>query len=102
MCIRDSHGGEEWRLERELGREREFSALSDGPDGDAAVGVCLLYTSDAADDLLCVDLGGRRIIKKKKHQTTLTSRSYNVTHTHETTKLDHTPIYAYRVTQLPT
>ncbi len=25
-----------------------------------------LYTSDAADDLLCVDLGGRRIIKKKK------------------------------------
>src|SRR5680860_1855377 len=28
-------------------------------------GACLLYTSDAADDLLCVDLGGRRIIKKK-------------------------------------
>src|SRR5450756_171927 len=26
--------------------------------------VCLLYTSDAADDLLCVDLAGRRIIKK--------------------------------------
>ena len=24
------------------------------------VGDCLLYTSDAADDLLCVDLGGRR------------------------------------------
>src|SRR5665213_1466760 len=22
---------------------------------------CLLYTSDAADDLLCVDLGGRRV-----------------------------------------
>ena len=29
---------------------------------------CLLYTSDAADDLLCVDLGGRRIIKKKIQQ----------------------------------
>ena len=27
---------------------------------------CLLYTSDAADDLLCVDIGGGRIIKKKK------------------------------------
>eukprot|EP00826_Nyctotherus_ovalis_P019821 TRINITY_DN1615_c0_g4_i1.p1 TRINITY_DN1615_c0_g4~~TRINITY_DN1615_c0_g4_i1.p1 ORF type:complete len:118 (+),score=13.94 TRINITY_DN1615_c0_g4_i1:44-355(+) len=27
---------------------------------------CLLYTSDAADDSLRVDLGGRRIIKKKK------------------------------------
>ena len=35
---------------------------------DAASGrgiLCLLYTSDAADDLLCVDLGGRRINKKK-------------------------------------
>src|SRR5450756_879216 len=32
--------------------------------------VCLLYTSDAADDLLCVDLGGRRIIKKKKRTRT--------------------------------
>ena len=31
--------------------------------------VCLLYTSDAADDLLCVDLGGRRIIKKKNNHT---------------------------------
>ena len=29
------------------------------------VRVCLLYTSDAADDLLCVDLGGSRIIKNK-------------------------------------
>src|SRR5665811_1653987 len=28
--------------------------------------LCLLYTSDAADDLTRVDLGGRRIIKKKK------------------------------------
>ena len=28
------------------------------------VNVCLLYTSDAADDTPCVDLGGRRIIKK--------------------------------------
>ena len=27
---------------------------------------CLLYTSDAADDMQCVDLGGRRIIKKMK------------------------------------
>src|SRR5450756_3121318 len=34
--------------------------------GAKALTPCLLYTSDAADDLLCVDLGGRRIIKKKK------------------------------------
>ena len=30
---------------------------------------CLLYTSDAADDLLCVALGGSRILKKKKTNT---------------------------------
>ena len=29
------------------------------------VGICLLYTSDAADERSSVDLGGRRIIKKK-------------------------------------
>ncbi|WDT36416.1 hypothetical protein PVA38_08525 [Streptococcus pneumoniae D39] len=28
--------------------------------------ICLLYTSDAADEARSVDLGGRRIIKKKK------------------------------------
>src|SRR5450756_3218992 len=33
---------------------------------ESPIRFCLLYTSDAADDLLCVDLGGRRIIKKKK------------------------------------
>ena len=39
---------------------------SDGYIVSAAMGAvplksCLLYTSDAADDLPCVDLGGRRI-----------------------------------------
>src|SRR5450756_2607358 len=34
---------------------------------DESYEICLLYTSDAADDLLCVDLGGRRIIKKKNN-----------------------------------
>src|SRR5450756_2280211 len=33
------------------------------PDYAEVPKVCLLYTSDAADDLLCVDLGGRGIIK---------------------------------------
>ena len=36
------------------------------------VNYCLLYTSDAADDLLSVDIGGRRIIKKKKQTATPT------------------------------
>ena len=33
--------------------------------GFSADSICLLYTSDAADEGLGVDLGGRRIIKKK-------------------------------------
>ena len=32
-----------------------------------AIRCCLLYTSDAADERSSVDLGGRRIIKKKKN-----------------------------------
>ena len=32
---------------------------------EAHGGTCLLYTSDAADERSSVDLGGRRIIKKK-------------------------------------
>ena len=37
-------------------------------DTNAATGnPCLLYTSDAADERSSVDLGGRRIIKKKKN-----------------------------------
>ena len=43
---------------------------------------CLLYTSDAADDLFCVDLGGRRIIKK-----TITPQFQNV----HTLLYTHTP-----------
>ena len=35
------------------------------PTGDPKK-TCLLYTSDAADERSSVDLGGRRIIKKKK------------------------------------
>src|SRR5678810_1396056 len=38
----------------------EFLTLAYGHKG------CLLYTSDAADERSSVDLGGRRIIKKKK------------------------------------
>ena len=38
---------------------------------------CLLYTSDAADDLLCVDLGGRRIIKKKNNTINRRQRYFN-------------------------
>ena len=47
---------------------------------------CLLYTSDAADERSSVDLGGRRIIKKKKNLNTLvrdvyTNTTHNTSHT---------------------
>src|SRR5450756_1454132 len=40
-----------------------INAEEPGPMETTHTRNCLLYTSDAADDLLCVDLGGRRIIK---------------------------------------
>ena len=36
---------------------------------------CLLYTSDAADERSSVDLGGRRIIKKKKSHRSIARQS---------------------------
>ena len=39
---------------------------------------CLLYTSDAADERSSVDLGGRRIIKKKNTKVEMSeARIYN-------------------------
>ena len=38
---------------------------------------CLLYTSDAADERSSVDLGGRRIIKKKKRKKLRVQRRYS-------------------------
>ena len=49
------------------------------------VTICLLYTSDAADERSSVDLGGRRIIKKKKNYNT---RSRTTKHYNSTEKLD--------------
>ena len=61
-------------IESNAGGERVRGALIDAGMAPAEAddsmellrnGACLLYTSDAADDLLCVGLGGRRILKKK-------------------------------------
>ena len=72
MCIRDRHrvglpvavGKKGFRLDEDafpvLLIQYEFSRI-----------FCLLYTSDAADDLLCVDLGGRRYIQKKMKQSSI-------------------------------
>mgnify|MGYP003381707402 CR=1 FL=1 len=66
MCIRDSSYRE--RRMVDLGLET-VRAKVDFVQGDACnlkpIHACLLYTSDAADERSSVDLGGRRIIKKK-------------------------------------
>src|SRR5678815_648179 len=51
--------------------EQVFVSTAGGAVGSVAAQIakikgCLLYTSDAADERSSVDLGGRRIIKKKK------------------------------------
>ena len=58
----------------ELARDRWFNATGRRLAPSARRPVeelwpCLLYTSDAADERSRVDLGGRRIIKKKNHVT---------------------------------
>src|SRR5680860_1905170 len=49
-------------MERDRGISITSTALQFDHDGILfnLLDTCLLYTSDAADDLLCVDLGGRR------------------------------------------
>ncbi|CUX65283.1 8-oxoguanine deaminase [Clostridium sp. C105KSO15] len=67
MCIRDRLLCGAERADRVMvgGRWLVEDGAITGLDVEALT-ACLLYTSDAADDLLCGDLGGRRIIKKKK------------------------------------
>ena len=67
MCIRDSLYSVQPAHRRCDDQPGDGDAEQREGVGDDAPGwSCLLYTSDAADDLLCVDLGGRRIIKQKK------------------------------------
>ena len=69
MCIRDRNNDDS---ASPTGIGLGATTLSRSPGNlyrtDGSGNYCLLYTSDAADDLLCVDLGGRRIIKKKNTQ----------------------------------
>ena len=53
----------------------EFISRDEGMHCD-----CLLYTSDAADERSSVDLGGRRIIKKKKREIEKRRHSTDVKH----------------------
>ena len=47
---------------------------------------CLLYTSDAADERSSVDLGGRRIIKKKNTKPTIDRTDTEQIHTNQQIK----------------
>ena len=47
-----------------------FFGLAQTKEKDPLNKRCLLYTSDAADERSSVDLGGRRIIKKKNNKNT--------------------------------
>ena len=68
MCIRDSVQSALLgrRCLRIAARHRRENVANGHRNGSA--GACLLYTSDAADERSSVDLGGRRIIKKKKQR----------------------------------
>ena len=70
MCIRDRGWAEPRALQVQAREEPVVAQVGQtgkliGQDGD-----CLLYTSDAADERSSVDLGGRRIIKKKNRRST--------------------------------
>ena len=85
MCIRDRGSlPTVGQAARTVGRARERVLHAAIGQGKRHAHPCLLYTSDAADDLLCVDLGGRRIIKKKKSihttQTTIQKAKLNITY----------------------
>ena len=56
------------------GRVTKGDVLATVASGVAA-GSCLLYTSDAADERSSVDLGGRRIIKKKNKENMNTQQT---------------------------
>ena len=79
MCIRD-------RLKVFHKNEVQCSDRIHEEDIDVLVPVhlfpggmrCLLYTSDAADERSSVDLGGRRIIKKKNNGRTTWDEEHDV------------------------
>ena len=67
MCIRDRAKGTFSVQVGAFGSEAAARKLVADLKADGMPAyICLLYTSDAADERSSVDLGGRRIIKKKK------------------------------------
>ena len=69
MCIRDSEEGAFGGRFQWVGGHLVVAAGHATARREVDGLACLLYTSDAADERSSVDLGGRRIIKKKKTQS---------------------------------
>ena len=68
MCIRDRSVSADGTGDGGTGPGAfDLPAAQSQPHGGGAHYRCLLYTSDAADERSSVDLGGRRIIKKKNN-----------------------------------
>ena len=76
MCIRDSlKSFIQWNFRRAERKSTRFGDILEKQEKTkqtlssyvSALNSCLLYTSDAADERSSVDLGGRRIIKKKNN-----------------------------------
>ena len=95
MCIRDrSTSLEMWIFHCPISNQLQ-EQMGPEPVRLTQSKACLLYTSDAADERSSVDLGGRRIIKKKnKHTQTRTRSTIQTTqqitpHQHYTTT-EHT------------
>ena len=66
MCIRDSYYYDALNRLTQATDVATSTTNTYDFDGVGNLQTCLLYTSDAADERSSVDLGGRRIIKKKK------------------------------------
>ena len=62
-CHKQSYGFTDSTLQFSIGIDHLYGVRNAMPLFN--IGYCLLYTSDAADERSSVDLGGRRIIKKK-------------------------------------
>ena len=58
--------------------DKKIGDLSKGMQQKVQFIACLLYTSDAADERSSVDLGGRRIIKKKNQILTVGGRVHQI------------------------
>ena len=92
MCIRDSAKATQEALNRYYPGQFEIAFCDPFPEFYS----CLLYTSDAADERSSVDLGGRRIIKKKNTRTLTALVNYShtihllkITHNETTHHLQH-------------